>query len=134
MYKAKLSGFAIACMMGLIGISPNATLAAETNTESVTLSEKSKNHNEKKAAFEEKMKKANENWKALTPKQKEEVYSLLENEMLDETKLMDKLVEFGVIAKEDVEIMKAHMLERFNKIKESGEFPLLRRKGNKSSK
>ena len=134
MYKAKLCGFAIACMVGLFGLSPITTLAAETNTESVTKSEVNKDHKDKKAAFEEKMKKASEKWKALTAKQKEEVYALIESEIKIENNLMDKLVEFGVMEKEDAVTFKAHILDRFNKIKKNGEFPLLRQKVRKSSK
>jgi hypothetical protein len=134
MYKAKLCSFAIACMVGLVGISPMTTFAAETNTESATLSETDKDQKDKKAAFEEKMIQASEKWDSLTMKQKEEVYSLLENEMKAEIKLMNKLVTLGVMQKEDVEVFKAHMLETFSKVKESGEFPLLRQKCKKSGK
>lgn len=133
MNKAILSSFAIACMSGVIMLSPLNTFAAETNSESVTLSENSKGQNEKRAAFEEKMKKASDKWKTLTTKQKDEIYSLIENEMQTETKLMDKLVEFGILEKVDAETFKAYMLDKYNKMKESGEFPLYQKKGTKSS-
>jgi len=51
-----------------------------------------------------------------------------------ESKLMDTLVEYGVMEKADAVIMKAHMAENFNKVKRSGEFPLLWQKCNKSRK
>lgn len=132
MYKAKLCGFAIACMVGLVGISPTTTFAAETNTESATLSEV--NHKEKDAAFEEKVKKASEKWETLTEKQKEKVYSLLEDKVKSEMKLIGQLVEYGVIEEEDATNMKAHMMENFSKVKQSGKFPLQRNKSKKSSK
>jgi DNA-binding protein Fis len=133
MFKAKLRGFAIACMIGCVSLSPVYAFAAETNTESVTLSEKDKsqNQNDRKAAFDETMKKAMEKWNALTDQQKAEVYSLIENEMKAEIKLMDKLVEFEIINKEDATAFKARLMDRFNKIKESGQFPLSRQKGSK---
>jgi len=134
MDKVKLFGFAIVCMIGFVGISPTTTYAAETNTESVKLSETNKSQKDTKAAFEEKMKKANEKWKTLTAKQKEEIYDLLETNLQEQEKLMDKLVEFGVMQKEDVVIFKSRMLDKFNKLKESGEFPLLIQNHNKSSK
>lgn len=131
MYKGKLSIFAIVCMVGILGINPITTFAAETNTESVTLSETDKNQNEKKAAIDEKMKNASKKWQTLTAKQKAEVYALIENEMQVEIKLMDKFVEFGLMEKVDAETIKTHMTERLNKLKESGEFPFLRQKGKK---
>lgn len=122
MYKAKLCSFAMACAIGLVGLSPVTVFASESKTESVTPSEK--NQKEKKAAFEEAMKNANEKWDALTDKQKSEIYILLENDMNAEIELMDKLVEFGIIKKEDADKFKIHMMQRMKKIKESGEFPL----------
>lgn len=134
MYKAKLCGFAIACMVGFVGINSISSYAAETNTESATLSETNKSEKDNKAAFEEKMKIASEKWQALTAKQKDEVYTLLEKDLQTEIKVMDKLAKLGVLEKADVEIIKAHMLNRFKEVKESGELPLPRPKGKKSSK
>lgn len=134
MYKAKLCSFAIACMIGSVSINPIATFAAETNTESVTRSETNTNQNDKKAAFEKKIKEANDKWMTLTEKQKEEVYVLIQNEMQIQNTLLDKLVELGVMQKEDAVNMKALMLENFNKVKESGAFPLFQQKRSKSSK
>jgi ribosomal protein S20 len=131
MYKAKLCSFAIACIIGCTSLSPIYAYASETKTESVTLSEKDKDQKDKKAAFEEAMKKATEKWNALNDKQKAEVYTLIENDMKSEIKLMDKLVEFGIINKNDGSAFKARLMEKFKKIKESGEFPLTRQKGTK---
>ncbi|MHB8129466.1 MAG: hypothetical protein ACYDEX_10745 [Mobilitalea sp.] len=134
MYKAKLCGFAIACMVGFVGINPISAYAADTNTESATLSETNKSEKDNKAAFEEKMKVASEKWQALSAKQKNEVYTLLEKDLQAEIKLLDKLVKLCVLEKADVEIIKAHMLNRFKEVKESGELPIPRPKGKKSSK
>lgn len=134
MDKGKLCGIAIAGMIGVLSINPVTTFAAETNTESVTQSEDHKAHKDQKAAIQEKMKKASDKWKTLTSKQKEEVYSLLEDEMNAESKLMDKLAEMEILGKEDVEMMKTRMKERFKELKESGEFPFGRQNGKKSSK
>lgn len=134
MYKAKLCSFAIAGMIGFASMAPITTFAAETNTESVTLSETSGDQKELRAAFEKKMQKANEKWKSLTAEQKNEIYSMLENEMQIEMKLMDKLVEFGVMEQQDATILRTYMMDKFNKLKQSGEFPLYRQKGNKGSK
>ena len=131
MLKSKLCGFAIASMIGCVSISPMTVLAAETNSESVTLSENNKNQKDNKSAFEEIMKDANEKWNSLTNKQKAEVYSLLENEMKAEIKLMDKLVDLGVMKKEDVANFKTHMQERLDELKKTGEFPLSRPKRTK---
>lgn len=133
MSKAKFRGFAIACIMGCVSLSPVYAFAAETNTESVTLSEKDKsqNQNDKKAAFDDAMKKATDKWNTLTAQQKADVYSLIEDEIKSEIKLMDKLVDLGIINKEDASSFKARLMDRFNKLKESGEFPLGRQKGTK---
>ncbi len=126
MYKAKFRCFAIACIMGCMSLSPAYAYAAETKTESVTLSEKNRrqDQHDKKAAFDEAMKKATDQWNSLTAKQKAEVYSLIENEIKSEIMLMDKLVEFGIINKDDATAVKARMMDRFKKMKDSGQFPL----------
>lgn len=131
MYKAKLCSFAVACMIGSIGLSPMTVLASETNTESITLSERDKDQEKKRAAFEEAIKKANEKWNTLTKEQKSEIYGLIENEMKAEMKLIDKFVEFGVMQKTDADSFKIHMMEKLNRLKESGEFPLFRQNGRK---
>lgn len=127
MYKAKLCSFAVACSIGLVFLSPVSTYAAETNTESVTLSEKDKDQKDKNTAYENALKAA-EKWNTLTVKQKAEVYALLEDDMKSEIKLINKLVELGLMNKDDADARKIHMMERLKKLKESGEFPLYRQK------
>jgi ribosomal protein S20 len=134
MYKAKLIIFAAACMLGFAGLSPVTAIAAETNTESATLSERDKNSSEEKSVIREKMQKANEKWATLTAKQKDEIYSLIEKRMQSDYKVMDKLVEFGVMDKTDATAFKSKMNEKLTKMKESGEFPLLRHRGNERRK
>ncbi len=128
MLKTKFYGIAIACAIGCFGISPVNVFAAETNSESVTLSEKDKDQGQKdkKAAFDDAIKKASEKWDSLTDKQKNEIYALIENEMKAEIKLTDKLEELGLLGKEDGTLLKARMQERFTELKKSGEFPFSR--------
>jgi hypothetical protein len=130
MNKAKLCGFAIISMLGFAGLSPIAANAAETNSESETITEVNKDQNnqkDRKGAFKEKMKKATEKWNTLTSKQKDEVYAIMEDEMAVENKLMEKLVELGVFEKEDAASLKAFMEERYKNIKDSGVFPFSRK-------
>lgn len=129
MNKTKLGSLTIACMIGLVGLNPMTSYAATTNTESATLTEMNQNQKNTRAAFEEKMKKSTEKWNSLTAKQKEEVYALIEKDMQTQNQLMDKLVEFGVIEKADAELIKAHLLDRYTRLKESGEFPFARQRG-----
>lgn len=132
MGKAKFRGFAIACILGCLSLSPVYAFAAETNSESVTLSDnKDQNQRDRKAAFDDAMKRATDKWNALSDKQKAEVYALIEDEMKAEMRLMDKLVEFDIISKEDASAFKAHMMNKFNKLRESGQFPLTRQKNSK---
>jgi len=131
MLKAKLCGFAIAGIIGCATFLPMSAYATETNKESVTLSENNNNHKERKAAFEESMKKANEKWNALTVNQKAEIYALIEEEMKAEMRLLDKLVEYEIISKEDASAVKGHLMSRFSEIKKSGEFPFMRQRGAK---
>lgn len=133
MFKTKLFGLSIALMIGCLGISPVNVLAAETNSESVTLSEKEKEPKDKKAAFDDSMKKASEKWNSLTDQQKNEVYTLIEDEMKAEIKLMDKLVELGLLKKEDATLLKSRMQERFTELKKNGEFPF-QKKQHKNQK
>jgi catalase len=131
MLRAKIGSLAIACMLGCVSLSPVYAFAAETNTESTTLSENTEKQKDKKAAFDEAMKQATEKWNSLSASQKAEVYSLIENEMKAEIKLMDKFVEFGIISKDDATAFTARLMERFSKMKDSGEFPLARPKNSK---
>lgn len=124
MFRAKLGSFAIACMLGCASLNPVYAFAAETTAESVTMSENAQNQKDKKAAFDEAMKKATDKWNSLSAKQKSEVYALIENEMKSEIKLMDKFVEFEIIDKNDAAAFKARLMERFSKMKKGGEFPL----------
>lgn len=134
MFNAKLCALAIACTVGFLGLSPKTAHAAENNTGSVTLSERENDQKDKRAAYEEKLDKAYDNWNALTKKQKDEVYSLLESELKAEIKVMDKLAAYGVLEKEDAAAIKTLMIENFNKAKESQEFPFARPKAPKSRK
>lgn len=134
MYKTKLCAFAIACMVGFVGVTPITAFATETDTESVTLSEKSENRNEKGSALEAKMKKANEKWNTLTVSQKGEVYSLFEKEMQAQIQVIDKLVALNVMEKADAAYLKAQMQEKFSKMKANGDLPILRHRGKKNCK
>lgn len=129
MNRAKLCGFAIISMLGLSSLSPIAAMAADTNSESETISEANKDQKEKRGAFDKKLKEAEDKWNSLSAKQKDEVYAIMKDEMDVENKLMDKLVELGVFSKEDAASLKAFMEERYNRVKKSGEFPFSRKKG-----
>lgn len=131
MNKTKFCSFALACIIGCTSISPLYAYAAETNTESVTLSESSKSQKDRHAAFDAAMKKATEKWNTLSEIQKAEIYALIEDEMKSEIRLMDKLVELDIISKSDGSAFNARLLERFKKMKDSGEFPLTRNKPSK---
>ncbi len=134
MLKAKICTLAAVCLFGISGISPITAYAAETDSESVILSDNKEDQKERRSAFEEKMRQANEKWNALTPKQKKEVYGLLDKELKANLKLMDKLGELGVFEEEDVTMYKNHMKERLDKVIEEGVFPLLMGRDKKSSK
>jgi catalase len=132
MNKSKLSSFAIAGAIGLASLSPITTVAAETKKESTRQTEIKtdyKDCKDKKAEFDKKMKAAREKWSSLSQTQKDEVYSLLENKMKENNKVLDKLVELKVLEQSDVGDLKANQATRYQKMKESGEFPLLRGKG-----
>lgn len=134
MLRTRLFGLAVTAMVAVVGISPVTALAAATDTQTLELSEKDKDHQGNRALFEEKMNNAIKKWNTLTTNQKKDVYTLLENEIKAHNKTSDKLVELGVITKEDAGLMKQERMERFTKLRESGEFPLLKPKGNKRNK
>lgn len=134
MYKRKLCGLAIACTMGLIGASPSTVFAADITTESAILAEANTNQKDNKASLDETMKKAEEKWNTLTKKQKEEVYSLMEDQMKAEIKLMNQLAKLGVLPQTDADNFKTHMTERFDKMKKNGEFPFAKPQDNKNGR
>lgn len=134
MTKAKLCCFAMIGAIGFAGVTSISTVAAETKTVAGTLTESSKdygNKKDKRAEFEKKMKAAEDKWNTLKQAQKDEVYILMMTEMDNESKILDKLVELGVLGKTDVDILKAFKLEKYNRLKESGEFPFSRGKSRK---
>ncbi len=134
MLKARLFGFAIATVVAITGISPVTALAAAEKTQTVELSEKDKDQKGNRALFEEKMNNAIKKWNTLTTEQKKDVYTLLENEIKANNRIIDKLVDLEVMAKEDAAMLKADRMVRFNKLKESGDFPLMKPKGIKRDK
>lgn len=133
MYKAKLFGLAVACILGS-GSIPITVLAADMQTESATVSDMDRNQKDNRSSFDDTMRKANEKWNALSDSQKEQVYSLVENEMKAEMQLFDKMAELGVMEKNDVAAIKNHMQDRLNQLRASGEFPFVRQRGPKRSK
>jgi len=133
MYKAKLLVFAALCMFGLGSINPDSALAADTQNQTVKDYNKSGKDN-KRTSFDEIMKEANDKWNALNSKQKEEVYSLVEKELEIEMQLLDKLVDLGVMRKNDVALIKHNMQMRLDNLRSSGQFPFVRQRSPKGSK
>ena len=121
MYKNKICTLAIIGMLGFMSISPMNAYAQEKNT--ISVSEKNQG-NGKKAPYRNKMKEAKEKWDSLNGTQKGEIYSILEEGIKTEEQLLDKLVELGVLEKDDATLFKIYMIEKYNKVKKSGEFPL----------
>ncbi len=137
MLKTRLFGFAIAFMMAIAGVSPAAAFAAATDTDTQTVTQSDKDHEHKggnRALFEERVNKAIQKWDTLTADQKNEVYALLEEEMKAQNKVMDKMVQLGVMDKADAAKIQSERTERFEKLRKSGEFPLMRHKGKKKCK
>ncbi len=134
MLKARLFGLAIATAVAITGISPVTALAAATEKQTIEMSEKDKDHKGNRALIEEKMNNAIKKWNTLTTEQKNDVYALLENEIKAQNKIIDQLVNLEVMEKEDAAMLKAERMVRFNKLKQSGEFPLMKPKGVKRDK
>ncbi len=132
MLKARLFGVVAAIAVTIIGVSPVTAFAAETDTGTMTLSEKDTNHKGNRALFEEKINQAIKKWNTLTADQKNDVYALLDEERKAQDKVLDKLAELGVMDKKDTERMKSRRADYMKKLKESGEFPLLRQRGKRS--
>ena len=119
----------IATAIGSIAFAPTKVLANDNTGVSVIVSEVN-NKKDTQASFDEKIKKANDAWKALTDKQRNEIYTMLEEEVNIELNVLNKLVEYGILEKLDADILSKHLLERFETIKKSEDFPLFRKSGN----
>lgn len=132
MYKAKLLFFAVLCMFGLGSINPDSVLA--TDTQNQTIRESNKSGKDNRTSFDEIMKEANDKWNALDATQKEEIYALVEQELKIEMQLLDKLVELGVMRKNDVALIKHNMQMRLDSLRSSGQFPFVRQRRPKGSK
>ena len=131
MLKARLFGVVAVIAITISGASPVTAFAAETDTGMMTLSEKDTDHKGSRALFEEKMNNAIKKWNTLTADQRNDVYALLDEERKAQDKVLDKLAELGVMDKKDTEGMKSRRADYMKKLKESGEFPLLRQKGTR---
>jgi ribosomal protein S20 len=131
MLKTRLFGIVAAIAVTVIGVTPVTAFAAETDTGTMTLSEKDKDHKGSRALFEEKVNEAIKKWNTLSTDQKNEVYTLLDEERKAQDKVLDKLAELGVMDKKDTERMKSRRADHMKKLKESGDFPLLRQRGRK---
>ncbi|MGF7145802.1 23S rRNA G2069 N7-methylase RlmK/C1962 C5-methylase RlmI [Anaerotaenia torta] len=134
MYKTRLFVLAAVVMAAMPGIHPVAAMASQAPEQTEQLPEKNKDRKANRALFEEKMNNAIKKWDTLTIDQKNEVYALVENEMTAQDKILDKLTDLGVMAKEDAVMIKTERMNRLNRIRESGEFPLMRPKGCRKHK
>ena len=132
MSKTRLFVLAVAVMTAMLGIHPVTAFAAKAPAQTEQSSEKDKKGN--RALFEEKMNNAIKKWDTLTADQKNQVYALMEYELAAQEKILDKLVDLGVVAKEDAAMMKTERMDRFKRIRENGEFPFMRPKGCKRNK
>lgn len=132
MIGAKLCGFALCCMIGFAGFNHTEALAAESNKESITLSEN--DHDESKSEFREEMQEAKEKWDKLTAKQKEKVYDLIEKELNAKIKVLEQLADYKILDDDDVVEVKSHMLEHLKEKKANGEFPLSGKKCRKNKR
>lgn len=134
MLRTRLFGLAIATAIAITGISPVTALAAATESQTLEMSEKDKDRKGNQALFEEKLNNAIRKWNTLTTEQKKDVYALLENEIKAHNRILDKMVELEVMTKEDAAILKAERMARFGKLRECGDFPLMKPKGIKRDK
>ncbi len=129
MFKARLFGVVAAVAVIILAVSPVTAFAAETDTGTKKLSEKDTDHKGNRALFEEKVNKTIQKWNTLTTDQKNSVYTLLDEEKKAQDRVLDKLAELGVMDKKDTEGMKSRRADFMKKLKESGEYPLLRQRG-----
>jgi uncharacterized protein YwqG len=132
MLKTRLFGIAVACAIAMFGLSPATSFAAETDTQTMTLSEKEDNHKGNRALFEEKVNKAIQKWDSLTAAQKDEVYTLLEDELKLQGKILNKLTTLGVIDKKDADMILSERTERMNKMRQSGGFPFYKQRNKRN--
>lgn len=120
---------AVGSLVGLLGVGPIQSFESRANINS-NYSVIQYGQETEQEYYRERTQKAKENWNKLTKAQKEEVYKLVNNRLKENNKILDKLVEFGVMDKADAESIKNKRIEKFNSMKEAGEFPLSRQKCN----
>lgn len=128
--KSKLCSLVIATAIGSIAFVPTKVFAKDTIGTSVIVSENMNQKKDTKTSFDEKIRKANDVWKSLTNEQRNEIFSMLEEEVNIELNVLNKLVEYGILDKVDGDILSKHLLERFETIKNSEDFPLFRKNGS----
>lgn len=120
MIKKGICIIAITLVLGTILSTPVTTYASEVTTNQ----EKGKPSDEEMKKMKEKMEAAAKKWDALTDAQKKEVYTLMDSQQKIMNQLLDKYVELGIMDKTEVAEMKKNMSEGFEKMKESGQFPM----------
>lgn len=62
-------------------------------------------------------------WSSLTDAQKQQVYTLMEQEMAAREKLLNQYASLGLIDQDKADAIKHHMQEHLTRLKESGECP-----------
>lgn len=80
---------------------------------------------EKRAEMQAKVKEEKSKWDALTDEQKAEVYDLKDQAAADQTKLIDKYLELGLIDNDQATKMKDAITNRSQQLRESGKMPMM---------
>ncbi|MGL4337311.1 MAG: DUF2680 domain-containing protein [Turicibacter sp.] len=72
--------------------------------------------------YEAKYQEAQEKFNALTDKQKKELYDLYDKINVNKLKLLDKYVEFGLVSKEEADVIRAEMGNRAQEMRDTSKF------------
>lgn len=120
MIKKGICIIVTAFILGTILSTPVTTYASEVTTSQ----NKGKPSQEDMQKKKEQMEAAAKKWDALTTAQKKEVYTLMDSQQKIMNQLLDKYAELGIMDKDDVSEMKKYMSDGYEKMKESGQFPL----------
>ena len=118
--RYRLCLVALTIALGLAIAGPATVHATNTTTE------ESDKRGLGRGKEDQKYQAALDKWNKLTDAQKQEVYTILKNKQKADLEVLNKLVQLGVLDKEDALAMQLGLQKIYNEMMNKGQFPIMR--------
>ncbi|HAX74123.1 MAG TPA: hypothetical protein DCY20_11420 [Firmicutes bacterium] len=112
-----LSSVVTAAAILTIGVTSQAETTTNESVEQTTAQQAPQQ--QAKQDYEAKFKEAQQKFDALTDKQRKELYDLYDKINVQKLKLLDKYVEFGLVSKEEADVIRTEMAAHAKEMRDS---------------